>query len=209
MRSESRGPAYRVETVRLVLRCWSPRDAPLLRASLDASAAHLAPFIPFMRDEPRTLEQTARWLRALRADFDLDRHFRYAVFDRAEEVLLGEAMLLDRAQSGDREVGFWIDERHCRKGYASEAAAALTRLAFELEGVDRVELHCSTNNVASAAVAAKLGYTHEATLGRRLTDRRGERGDIMVWVLFQKDFSETFGSGMAVRAYDVLDRRLI
>ena len=32
--------AYRVETERLVLRCWSPLDAPVLRAALDANDQH-------------------------------------------------------------------------------------------------------------------------------------------------------------------------
>ena len=30
-------PAYRVETQRLVLRCWEPEDAPLLKRAIDES----------------------------------------------------------------------------------------------------------------------------------------------------------------------------
>ncbi len=41
--------AYRVETQRLVLRCWSPGDAPRLRAALDICDTHLRPMIPFMK----------------------------------------------------------------------------------------------------------------------------------------------------------------
>lgn len=41
--------AYRVETDRLVLRCWSPADAPVLRAALDACDAHLRPIIQQVR----------------------------------------------------------------------------------------------------------------------------------------------------------------
>ena len=47
--------AYRVHTDRLVLRCWSPEDAPALRRALDACDAHLRPMIPFMKDEPQIL----------------------------------------------------------------------------------------------------------------------------------------------------------
>ena len=57
-------PPYRIETERTLLRCWSPSDAALLRASLDRSDTHLRPWIPFMKDEPRALEETADWLRA-------------------------------------------------------------------------------------------------------------------------------------------------
>ena len=86
--------AYRVETGRLVLRCWSPGDAPVLRAALDACDAHLRPMIPFMKDEPRSLQQTALWLRGHRAAFDLGQMYRYAVYDASEQTLLGENMLL-------------------------------------------------------------------------------------------------------------------
>ena len=85
------GTAYRVETERLVLRCWSPEDAACLRRILDANDQHLRPMIPFMKDEPRTLQQTALWLRGIRAMFDLDKNYRYAVFDRDESVRLASS----------------------------------------------------------------------------------------------------------------------
>ena len=48
-------PAYRVTTPRLLMRPWSPEDAPLLRALLDRSDHHFRPYIPWMRDEPKPL----------------------------------------------------------------------------------------------------------------------------------------------------------
>ena len=98
--------AYRVETERLVLRCWSPADAPVLRAALDACDQHLRPWIPFMKDEPRTLEQSAQWLRGHRAAFDTGTMFRYAVFDKAEQSMLGENMLMARVGPGGLEIGY-------------------------------------------------------------------------------------------------------
>lgn len=92
--------AYRVETDRLVLRCWEPGDARAMRSSLDRNDQHLRPWIPFMKDEPRSLQQSAEWLRGIRAAFDLRQNFRYAVFDTCEKNLLGENMLLTRAGPG-------------------------------------------------------------------------------------------------------------
>ena len=81
--------AYRIEAKRLVLKCWSPLDAPQLRTALDECDDHLRPHIPFMKYEPRTLEQTAQWLRGHRAAFDSDKMYRFAVFDAEEKSLLG------------------------------------------------------------------------------------------------------------------------
>jgi len=205
----SRGPAYRVETGRLVLRCWAPADAPRLRAALDRSDQHLRPFIPFMKDEPRTLAATAAWLRGHRASFDLDRHYRYAVLDAGERTLLGEAMLLDRHGDGEREVGYWLDRAHLGQGHATTAAAAMTRLAFELDAVDRVELQCAPDNVRSAALAARLGFVHEATLARRARDTEGKVIDLMMWTMFRSAYPTSPAAAVPLRAYDALGERLL
>lgn len=203
------GPCYRVETERLVLRCWDPADAPAVRRALDESDQHLRPFVPFMRSEPRTLAETATWLRGHRAAFDRDEHYRYAVFDREERTLLGESMLVDRAGDGTWEVGYWQHVAHAGYGYATEAAAALVRVAFGASGLRRLELVCATGNHASAAVARKLGFCHEATLRQSLTDTTDTVHDAMVWTMFADDYPDTPTSATPVRAFDCLGARAL
>ena len=50
------GPAYRVHTQRLVIRCWQPEDAPLLKASIDENLDHLRPQMPWAMNEPTDLQ---------------------------------------------------------------------------------------------------------------------------------------------------------
>jgi RimJ/RimL family protein N-acetyltransferase len=187
-----------------VLRCWSPTDAPRVRRVLDQSDAYLRPFIPFMVSEPRSLPDTVTWLRRHRACFDRDQHYWYAIFDPTEATLMGETMLLDRADDGQREVGYWLAPEHAGHGYATEVAAAMTRLAFELDGVDRVEIQCAPENTRSVAVARRLGYLHEATLARRITDTDGEVRDLMIWVMFRTRYPGSPPHALAMRAFDCL-----
>jgi len=196
--------AYRVETGQLVLRCWSPEDAPVLRAALDANDEHLRPMIPFMKDEPRTLQQTAQWLRDIRAAFDLDQNYRYAVYDSSEKKLLGENMLLTRAGPGALEIGYWTDKDTSGQGVASEASCAMIRVAFEVEKVDRVEIICAPENKASAAIPAKLGFTHEATLRKRATDSEGGICDLMIWSLFAGDYPGSPATKFPYKAVDCM-----
>lgn len=56
-----RGPAYRIHTQRLVVRCWEPRDAPLLKAVLDESLDHLRPWMPWAQNEPEPLRPPPNW----------------------------------------------------------------------------------------------------------------------------------------------------
>lgn len=196
--------AYRVETERLVIRCWSPEDAPVLRAVLDANANHLRPMIPFMKDEPRTLQQTARWLRGFRASFDLGLDYQYAVFDTDEEKLLGMNGLLTRAGPGALEIGYWTDKDAIGKGIASEASSAMIRVAFEIEKVERVEIMCAPENRASAAIPARLGFTHEATLKKRGADSTGKTCDLMVWTLFACDYPGSPAAMVPYKAFDCM-----
>lgn len=209
------GPAYRVETERLVARCWQLSDAPALRRALDENDGHLRPWIPFMADERRNLQETAQWLREQRAEFDLDHAYRYALFDAAETKLLGSVSLFKRVGPGGREVGYWIDRDAGGRGYATEASSMMVRLAFELddateaEPIDRVEIHCSPLNGASWGVAKKLGFRHEATLLRRHVDTEGEIGDTMIWTLFRGDYAGSPATQLEMRAFGPLGEELM
>lgn len=202
-------PAYRLETERLVIRCWAPDDAPRLRVALDELDAHLRPWIPWMRGEPRTLAQTTARLRGYRAQFDLDRDYRYAVLDPSEAELIGETGLYTRAGPGAREIGYWTHARHAGQGYAREASAAMVRVAFDVDGVDRVEIHCAPGNAASASVPRKLGFTHEATLARRIEDSEGSVHDVMIWTLLSRDYPRSPAREQRVAAFDCLGSRLL
>ncbi|MBT8047382.1 MAG: GNAT family N-acetyltransferase [Xanthomonadales bacterium] len=187
-----------------MMRCWSPADARVLRSCLGDNDQHLRPWIPFMKDEPRSLEQTAEWLRSIRANFDLRQNYRYAVFDAGEEKLLGENMLLGRVGPGAFEIGYWTDRHATGRGFASEATAAMIRVAFEIERAERLEIHCEPENVASAAIPARLGFTHDATLPKRATNSEGKICDLMVWSLFAADYPATPAAKTALRAFDCL-----
>lgn len=203
-------PAYRVETERFVARCWEPEDAPLVRAVLDVSDEHLRPWIPFMKEEPRSLADTAARIRTLRASFDSDEEYRFAMFEPGERsVLIGGTGLFKRVGPSAMEIGYWVGAPHNGRGFATEAAAAMVRLAFEVEKVDRVEIHCDAPNVASARIPAKLGFVHEATLARRALESTGQTFDLMIWTMFSDQYPGSPASKLPMTAFDCLGQRLL
>ena len=46
-------PPYRIETERLVIRCWNPADAPLLKEAIDSSLEELQAWMPWAADYSR------------------------------------------------------------------------------------------------------------------------------------------------------------
>jgi len=203
------GPAYRIHTARLVIRCWNPADAPLLKAAVDASLDHLRPWMPWAENEPQELDKKIDGLRRFRGKFDLGQDYVYGIFNRDESQVVGGTGLHTRAGEGAREIGYWIHADWINQGIATEVSAALTRVAFEIDRVNRVEIHCNPANVRSAAVPRKLGYTHEATLRQRLPLPDGTCCDSMIWTLLATEYPGSPAARAEIEAFDALDRKIL
>jgi len=201
-------PAYCIETKRLVIRCWEPKDAALLQKAAAESREHLLPFMPWAADEPQTIEQKVELMRRFRGKFDRNEDFVYGIFDQSESHALGGTGLHTRLSGNALEIGYWLHKDYINKGLITESTAALTRVAFELYHVDRMEIHCSVENLASAAVPRKLGYVHEATR-RRLGSANGEQSDSMIWTLFTDEYPSTPCASVEVKAFDVTGKPLL
>jgi len=185
------GPVYKIESERLVLSCWEPRFARLFKQAIDSSIDHLLPWMPWAIHEPQTLEAKMQRLQKMRDDFAAGRDYVYGIFSPAMDEVYGSSGLHERVGAFGTEIGYWISKSRIGQGLASEAARCLTKVAFETGDIDRVEIHCDRENQPSARVAAKLGFTHEATLRRRSKDAQGNFHDSMVWTLFRDDYERS------------------
>jgi RimJ/RimL family protein N-acetyltransferase len=191
-------PPYRIHTERLVIRCWNPEDAPLLKEAIDSSLDHLRPWMPWAEHEPQPLAEKVQLLRRFRGRFDLGEDFVYGIFSHDESEVAGGTGLHTRVGEDGLEIGYWIRASRVGQGLATEATGALTRVALELCGVDRVELHVEPSNAASLRIPRKLGYREEATLRRRLPRHR----DKVVFTLFADEFAGTPSASAAFEAWD-------
>ncbi len=196
--------AYRIETERLIIRCYNPSDVFLLKTAIDESIEHLQPWMPWASDEPEDLQVKIDRLRMFRGDFDLNRNYVYGIFDPEKKFLIGGCGLHPRIGFNALEIGYWIHVDHINKGYATEIAAALTRVAFEVEKVKRVEIHCDPENARSFSIPKKLGFTHEATLKRRNLNYKGEPIDSMIWTIFYDEFFKSTIKEKKIKAYDAI-----
>lgn len=203
------GPAYHIVTPRLVIRCWNPQDAPLLKIAIQANVDHLLPWLPFARNEPEELQVKIERMRYWRSRFDSDVDYTYGIFNDEESRVVGGTGLHKRV--GDRafEIGYWIDHTVINQGYATEVSAALVKTAFEIMDARRVEIHCDPLNRRSAAVPRKLGFIHEATLRERFPAAESEWTDIMIWSIFAGDYPESPARQIKIQAFDSADRQII
>ena len=200
--------SYRIVTPQLVIRCYNPADAPLLATSVTESLEHLRPWMPWVASEPEPIEAKIERLRRMRANFDLGHDYVYGIFNPQEKRLLGGTGLHTRIGDDALEIGYWIHTDFINRGYATETSAALTKVAFEVNQVERVEIHCAAENVRSAAVPRKLGYTHEATLKKR-SFANGHKCDQLIWSLFAEDYPASPAAKLEIAVYDAAERRIL
>jgi RimJ/RimL family protein N-acetyltransferase len=188
------------------VRCWEPTDAEALKEAVDASIDHLLPWMPWAGNEPQTVEEKVELLRDFRGRFDLDQDYVYAIFSRDESKALGGTGLHKRHGELAFEIGYWIRASHAGKGLATEASGALTKVAFELCDVDRVEIRVEPVNERSRRVPLKLGYREEAILRRRLP-MGDEPRDAVIYSIFRDEYEGSPCAAVEVEAYNALGRR--
>ena len=201
--------AYRIETDRLVIRCYQPSDASKLKEAIDNSLDHLLPWMPWAKNEPEDLETKINRLRQFRGWFDLDKDYVFGIFDKEEASLIGSTGLHTRVGDAAREIGYWISAAYTGKGFATEAVSALTKVGFEIEDLERIEIHCSLVNLRSQNITRKLGYKLEATLLQRAVDTYGNPRDTMIWSIFKAAYAAHPIKQMELKVFDAIGRRLL
>lgn len=203
------GPAYTIHTTRLVIRCWDPADSSSFKLSVDENLDHLRTFMPWAANYPQDLQVMVERLRGNRGRFDLGQEYVYGIFSKDGSRVLGGAGLHPRAGPNALEIGYWIHKDYINQGLATEVSAALTRVAFEVHEVERVEIHCAEENLASAAVPRKLGFTHEATLRHRTLLLDGISHNMMIWTLLRDEYPGSASEKAPITAYDALGRKIL
>jgi RimJ/RimL family protein N-acetyltransferase len=202
-------PPYRIETERLVIRCYEPEDAPLLKAAVDSSIEHLLPWMPWARFEPQSVEDKMELCRMFRGQFDLDQNYVYGIFSRDETEQLGGSGFHKRANEGSLEIGYWVAASAIGRGIATEVTAVQTRAGFELAGLDRIDIQVDPANDRSLAIPRKLGFTEEGRLRRRLeAHENGPLRDSVIFSLLREELEGSRCMEYEYAGYDSVGNRL-
>lgn len=137
--------------------------------------------MPWAMREPRSLAATRAHIERSRAEFERGEAFSYNILPRCEDEVFGGIGLHRRSEPDCLELGYWMRASRVGLGFATEAAAALTEAALQLDGIDRIQIDCDPTNRASIRVAEKLGYVlAERRIGDKLTPL-GEPRDTLVF----------------------------
>jgi aminoglycoside 6'-N-acetyltransferase len=156
-------PAFeRLETPRLVLRRFRADDVDAFAAyRSDPEVARYQGWEP-----PYSRAEAERFVRSMsrRGPGRPGTWFQFAVAPRPDGALVGDCGLRTSRRDARRgELGFTFARMHQRRGYATEAAAAVLAYAFGTLGMVRIEARIDGRNERAARLLVRLGMKHEAT----------------------------------------------
>jgi RimJ/RimL family protein N-acetyltransferase len=147
-------PDWPVRTERLVLRPHEPGDAD---AFVDAWASE--EWTSLLLSRPMNRAEVHEMVR--RRTQPGDPRILGLVVEHDGEVV-GDSMLhLQGTGLSEGEIGWTILPQHAGRGFATEAARAVLRLAFEHYGLRRVVANLDARNARSAALCERLGMRRE------------------------------------------------
>lgn len=162
------------ETSRLVLEPFRRRDIDPMVEAVQASLPELTRWLPwpyagynrldatrFVRDSMKSWRDQRAFDFSMRTQDDPERHVgNVSIWHTSRQFRTGE-------------IGYWVRTDAAGQGLATEATAAMLALGFGPLGMHRITLRIAVGNHASAAIAGKLGFTHEGTLREviRVRDR--------------------------------------
>src|SRR4029453_441748 len=160
---------------------WRKTDAAVLKSALDANLAHLQAWLPWAMAEPSPLDVLEERLDLFARQFDAGEQWLFGIWSRPGGELLGGTGLHPRIGEDGLEMGYWLQRQATGRGFMTEAADALTRLALQQPGIERVKIRCDPENAASAAVPRRLGYRYLRTIPNSTIKPSGAARDSMVW----------------------------
>jgi len=194
-------PAYRIETDRLVVRCYQPSDLELFAKATHENIEHLKPWMPWAHFEPTSMKEKLSRILRFRGLFDTHQDCIYGIFNKDESEIVGGTGLHPRLGDRELEIGYWIHKDHINQGLVTESTSSLIKVAFEILHIHRIEIHCDPANIASASIPRKLRFTHEGTL-RGKNSFLDEWKDSMIWGLLDMEYPSSPASKIKIKVFD-------
>jgi [ribosomal protein S5]-alanine N-acetyltransferase len=162
----------------------------VLRAFRDEDA-HLAvelgedPYIPLIGSLPAhpTAQQALAWIHRQQGQLAERGRFSFAIADAESDRAVGAIGLgLRDLEAGRATAGYAVSPLHRGRGIATSALQALTRFAWTIPALYRVELYIEPWNHSSIRVAEACGYRREGLL-RSYQEIGGARCDMLLYAI--------------------------
>jgi len=181
----------RIETERLVSRCYQAGDGPWYYAMSQKNKPHLARYESGNAVMTIDTEGEAEWVvRDFAAAWTERTAFFMAAFRRDTQAFVAQIYIgVVNWDLPEFEIGFFADAEHQGQGYVTEATTGALRFIFEHLGAHRVRLECDDTNVPSWRVAERCGMVREGHIRENKKNADGSITGTLHYGLLRSEFA--------------------
>jgi len=142
----------------------NPRDASAVASLLERNRAFFKPFEPTRPPHHFTSQGQKREIEQSEVEWIADRGYAFGVFLQ-RRGLIGRVSLSNvfRRSWQNANLGYFLDQRHNRRGYTTTAVKLAVEFAFAEAGLHRVQAGTLVDNAGSIRVLEKAGFRFEGT----------------------------------------------
>jgi RimJ/RimL family protein N-acetyltransferase len=165
----------RIETSRLLLRCYQLSDAPVLTQAVADNRERLR---DNFRDRVQSVCSEAEaetFIVWKKKQWDAREALHFGIWLKDEHQYVGEVCLKDLEWSVPKsDVGYYVVQHFEGKGIVTEAVKEILPLAFDLLQIRKLQIRCAVDNLRSQQVAERCGFKVEGVLRNDTVRRDGQ-----------------------------------
>ena len=161
-----------------------------LYAVVDESRETIREWLPWVDKTNSPEDEFSGYLMGLyKKNWDNKTGCAYLIYHKETNRFLGVVDLMHISEENKSgEIGYWLGDKATGHGYMQEAVRALETEAFQA-GINRIVIRNDTQNLRSARVAEKAGYTLEGIMRQDAWDDYHKRlRDTNIWSKLKSDW---------------------
>ncbi len=171
------------------LRPFIEEDAAEIFAAVKANYKHLQPFLHWVTED-YSIESADEFINRTQKAFAEKTSQTFGIFYR--EKIVGVISFVNFNWGSKRtEIGYWIVQDYEGQGIITKSCKALIKYAFDELKINRIEIHCATENIKSRAVPERLNFTLEGVL-RQSEWRHTRFFDIAIYGMLAEECKDSY-----------------
>lgn len=170
---------YEIKTDRLLLRPLDIKD--LDSVFIYASDEDNTTFMLMLPED--TKEEAARYLIKVTAEWEKENPVFYEFAVTLDREQIGAVSVKLNIEKNTGELGWIINKRYWKKGYAMEAAIAVRDFAVKELKLSKLIATCDFRNSNSYHLMEKIGFTLESDIGIRTYPKSGETAKELTYAM--------------------------
>lgn len=177
-----------IETERTTLRQYQQGDGIAFFNLLQKNKSRLVDSFPVTLSQANTKENAEFWIRKKIIEWLNQTSFCFAVTDKTNEQLIGDAIIKNIDWSVPKaEIGYFIDKSYEGTGLMKEVLRAVNIFCFKNLGTNKLFLKCLQSNTRSFGLAESCGYKQEGMMQSDFKTFEGKLVDTFYYGLTKDD----------------------